>query len=371
MLEHACGSRTDPWGQILHETYEPAGAGLGERIVALGPECAPLAESVRRRGAGAVTGAGDTLYLATPATATAARLRALDSEAASSTGGWGVVAGADAAAVHFALAKLQATPRPAPVGWAAVDGIHRRVVIDGDECVWSDEHIVLALTRARLLVLIAHGEGAHANLSGVVVCGVVGDRERVAGRPITGGCIPGRRCKRARPGVVVIPARSIRATEAILVSCNSFLVAPELYPSNSSLLLALVDGHARTVVGTRAPVDVGPGTLEHVVETLAVSPTWAAVVERLNDGGTRPGPFAVHGRPSECPPRLRARRPNGFSDPVWPAERTALQAAARRVESAGLLEAGDVAPPGRLVGAGPRPAGPPLASGAAHRRAGW
>ena len=340
MLEHASVSRTDPWGQILDEIYEPAGAGLGERIVALGPECVPLAASVRRRRAGSLTGAGDTLYLATPATATAARLRALDSEAAPSSGNWGVVAGADATGVEFALAKLQATPRPAPVQWAAVDGIHRRLVIDGDECAWSHEHIVAALTRARLLVLVAHGEGAHANLGGVVVCGVVGDRERVAGRPITGGCIAGRRCKRARPGVVVIPARSIRATEAVLVSCNSFLVAPELYPSNSSLLLALIDGHARTVVGSRAPVDVGPGTLDHVLETLAESPTWAAVVGRLNDGGTPPGPFAVHGRPSERPPRLRPARPAPPSPRAWPAERAALEAAARRVESAGLLEAG-------------------------------
>jgi hypothetical protein len=327
----------EAWGRILEAAYQSTNAVLGEHLIALGPECAPLTPSPLNAPPGA-TGRGDTLYLATPISGSSERLRGLDSAVGSPSGSWAVVAGADPDAVRFALAKLRARPRPTPVRWAALDGVSRRIVVDGEERPWKAEHIIVALSQARTLVVIAHGEGAHANLEDVVICGVLGDREKAGGRSIPGGCIKGRRCKRARPGVVVIPAHSVRATEVVLVSCNSFMVAPELYPSNNSLLLGLVDGYAGTVVGTLAPVEVGSRSIEYVIETLMRSETWSAFVRRLNGPGLTAGPFVVHGRPSDRPPLL-AIGPAAVQ-PVWPVSRSQLEGAARRVESAGLLEAG-------------------------------
>jgi hypothetical protein len=105
------------------------------------------------------------------------------------------------------------------------------------------------------LFINCHSEGAHSNLDTSVLCGRL-DRVELdlAGKRVAGGCgeVDGRLvCKRVfSPDVRVVPCEELRVEQLVLMSCNGFLVAGELFPSAVSLVLGCANGFARAVLGT-------------------------------------------------------------------------------------------------------------------------
>jgi hypothetical protein len=111
-----------------------------------------------------------------------------------------------------------------------------------------------ATSRLGAVIVQAHGDGAHTNAGNVVICGRVGEVERLS----DGGSIPGceRRadgdhCKRRGPkhaGICVL--QDLRARNLVLFSCNAFTIGDGQYPSTSNLVVAALDGYASGVVAT-------------------------------------------------------------------------------------------------------------------------
>jgi hypothetical protein len=175
---------------------------------------------------------------------------------------WGFVTGADEAALSFMIAKLIASPSRAAGrrGAAVVDELHKTVRVAepggdmGPEESFSAERVsgVLRHPGWDLLVVHAHGEGSHANLRGVVLCGMIGDGERDPdGEPVD-GCriVAGRRvCKRVHSADIdIVSFSDIPVERLCFFSCNGLSVAGELYPSDVSCVLALAEGYPASVL---------------------------------------------------------------------------------------------------------------------------
>lgn len=214
----------------------------------------------------------------------------------------GLLTGADAPALSFAAAKL-VLARSATIrgGVLTVDAEH------GTVCDGSAEHPLgsealrtLAEGDFRLVTVLAHGEGVHLFLDRAVLCGRTGSQELFRGRPLAGGCAQGR-CKRAElRGLPVVAAAELRAERAAFLSCNSFSVAGEMYPSDSSLVLAACDGYPAAVVANPWATDFSAGEARLVSEVLGAGVTLGAAVAELNRlraSGARVGTFLLAGDP--------------------------------------------------------------------------
>ena len=157
-----------------------------------------------------------------------------------------------------------------------------------------------------LLLLHVHGEGSHANLRDIVLCGVTFKAEQTDNGPITSGCRSGsarepRMCKRVHSDSIEIRGfEQLRAAEVLLLSCNGFSVSGELYPSATSCLLSMIDGYAAAAVcNDRAvPLSTASVYLTHTIAALGGSIADAAAI--LNAEATfqsNSAPWFVVGRP--------------------------------------------------------------------------
>jgi len=170
---------------------------------------------------------------------------------------WGLLTARDDAGLSFAVAKVRLDLSPR-VSASLFD------MLDSDACTCRSGSVVeisrLDDPRARqalsqsidLLALRAHGDGAHMNLGPVVLCGVGGAAEQGPEGVIAGGCSQSKgviRCKRVTdPSIDVRSPADVRAQCLVLLSCNAFNVAGDLYPSDNSLVLSAVDGWASHVI---------------------------------------------------------------------------------------------------------------------------
>jgi len=136
------------------------------------------------------------------------------------------------------------------------------------------------------LVLHVHGEGSHANLQSVVLCGVSPGRELHKNKPVPGGCVtsPDRNCKRARSsGAAVEGFDSLPDAEIALLSCNGLSVAGALYPSSSSCVFSMVEGSAVRVLCNDRTVPMCHSDVQIVSTVLAAGGSLHDVVWLFND----------------------------------------------------------------------------------------
>jgi hypothetical protein len=167
--------------------------------------------------------------------------------------------GQDVAAVHFLVMKtvLRAAGIRRKSGFAFVSQPLNRITIEQagiipQESPLSEDALRVALNGDEdTLVLHAHGEGGHINLGRVVLCGVANQEERVGRRALVDGCRAPiepsqlRDCRRARTAdVVAWGAETIRKSTLLILSCGSLGLAPQLFFSRNSIMLALIDGYA-------------------------------------------------------------------------------------------------------------------------------
>lgn len=170
--------------------------------------------------------------------------------AALERGCWfGVLAGRDAAALAFAAAKQLLAHGRTTGRQVGIDAVCDRQFLDGVEAPLTAAGVSEGLGADALAVtLMAHGEGSHLLLNEAVLCGRIGTVDRFRGVPLRHGCRHGH-CKRAAgAGLPAIQAAGLRAVLASFLSCNSFSLAGQLYPSETSLVLAAAEGYAAYVI---------------------------------------------------------------------------------------------------------------------------
>jgi hypothetical protein len=161
-----------------------------------------------------------------------------------------LVTALDVAGVHFVVAKA-ALWRQRPPGAErvfSIDELHSEIV-DGEAKAepFSAEKVerLLASEDVDAMVLHAHGEGSHAYLRQLALCGVLEPEEHVVGEAIPGGCRLDPFCKRAT--AIGVPVRHFSALDVAsvwLLSCHGLSLARQGYPSRSSAVLALLEGGA-------------------------------------------------------------------------------------------------------------------------------
>lgn len=153
------------------------------------------------------------------------------------------------------LLESQQAPHAATV----LDALGGRIGTPQGWTPFADGGIVEALHSPGALAIVGHGEGAHINLDEVVICGAPPEGEHDARRtPLKGGCDGQGHCRRAAPEQVVVNAREVAASVILLLTCNSFDISGEIWPTDASLVLAALSGHASAVIASHTRMAVAP-----------------------------------------------------------------------------------------------------------------
>ncbi|MEV7885147.1 hypothetical protein ACWD3I_25520 [Streptomyces sp. NPDC002817] len=207
----------------------------------------------------------------------------------------GFLTGRDAAAVTFALAKLLASPAPAP-------GPARSGLIDGTTGLAhvltageTDERTTVADVLGRQwtsLIVDADGSSAHAPLGALTLCGLTGASEHTLdGAVLPGGCTP-TTCKTDPSGRIRPFALHRLKTRALGVFvCNGItLASAEQYPSDLCLALDALEGFPQAVFGLiRGDLDTSGHEPRLAAESLHAGDRLGECVMLLNTDGVRRG----------------------------------------------------------------------------------
>lgn len=211
----------------------------------------------------------------------------------------GVLSGRDAAALSFATAKALLHPRS---GLSSVDTLDAPLHHSEDNLARMPAGFRQSLTTPSLVKIVrSHGEGGHAKLPGVVVCGLL-DRVEFPSVPEAGCSREPRRCKRAEAvDSDVLFGDELAAFAVAFVCCNGFNVAGELYPSPVSMSLAFAEGWAGAVIAPIRPLIAPDDMVEVLHDGLVTGQPLGAIVARLNEMSERIGQrdaFVLHGDPA-------------------------------------------------------------------------
>ncbi len=302
------------WQKVIETGY----AGPRERagracVIALSQEVRPLAEHfAARTGARPVSGTGAAeraaLIRACPEpqvvlVGLAGDLRVRDVRHALDAGreagkSFGILVGRDPTELSFAIAKALLRPRPELQGLQLFDAPSH-----GPDPAAAPVQVDELLAPARVKVIRAHGEGGHAKLGAVVVCGVLEDAE-FPEAPDAGCAQTPRRCKRAlASGAEVVFGHELTAAVICFVCCNGFNVAGELYPSPVSLALSFLQGGAAAVIAPLRPLVAPDALMDTLRDELAGGLPLGEVVRRLNELSGQhgdPDAFVLLGDPDVC-----------------------------------------------------------------------
>jgi hypothetical protein len=191
----------------------------------------------------------------------------------------------DLAAPHDALvgigaAGLAFTATKGTARWAEAPFRHRNLLIDAihDEAVLDDVRLNLDPIRLRQLLLdegvlqlsiVAHGDGGHLKLPGLVGCGVTLDRERSLrdGSPVPGGCVPGVHCVRSPNDYAkVVLCSDFRVAQVSLLVCKAGLLTDARRPTNTNTTVALLEGWALSVIAPAGNCRVSSATVKGILK---------------------------------------------------------------------------------------------------------
>ncbi|MEX0447546.1 hypothetical protein [Xenorhabdus sp. SGI246] len=153
---------------------------------------------------------------------------------------------------------------------------------------------------AMLKTIRSHGEGSHAKLPSLTVCGLLEETEFPL-MPEYGCSRLTRRCKRAHGKTQVFYGLDIRAYAVNYICCNGFNMAEELYPSPVSMILALTEGWPAAVLAPIRPL-IAPDYLLVLLRNMAKEEMpLGQIVAALNDACAvlgQPFTFALIGDPT-------------------------------------------------------------------------
>lgn len=165
---------------------------------------------------------------------------------------WGIITAKDKAGISFIFTKFL-TNNEFSNEIAALDIINKRILnTEIKEENYSSKKIVDYCNRYwKNLCIVAHGEGAHANLESVVLCGISDEIEKdMRGTPIKNGCTI-HKCKRVQnKEIKTLPVFNMKVENSIFLSCNGFSVAGDLFPSDLSYVLCGTEGYIKNIITT-------------------------------------------------------------------------------------------------------------------------
>jgi hypothetical protein len=313
------------WDEVLRTLYVPASepSAPDELVLAYGEEIAPLARCFAgQKGARVVV--SDSLDATAAAVMTAAEPRVVVLSLASGlkTGTVGTLvstarlagkqlgflSGRTMSGLSFSMAKALMTPRPGLRGIQVFDAVSHQLDHSGPA-----NHLAERLRWPCLATVIrSHGEGSHAKLPGLTVCGLL-DAVEFPESPSQGCSRSERRCKRSPVGATdVVFGQELVSPVVFFVCCNGFNFASELYPSPVSISLSLVEGWASAVVAPIRPLIAPDATFEAIQRHLSQGDSLGKIVDLLNDISEQlgqPNAFALHGDP-----QLRLSAPAAETD---------------------------------------------------------
>lgn len=210
----------------------------------------------------------------------------------------GVLSGRGEPGLSFSVAKALLRPREGLTGIERFDAPDHRDRANLDRL---PPELAAALTKPALVKLLrAHGEGSHAKLPGVVVCGLL-DAAEFTDYPDAGCRRHPRHCKRAdKARSTVLFADELATPVVAFVCCNGFNVAGELYPSPVSMALSFAEGSASALIAPVRPLIAPDDMIEVLHHGLASGTRLGPLVQHLNLLSTQIGqrdPFILHGDP--------------------------------------------------------------------------
>jgi hypothetical protein len=186
----------------------------------------------------------------------------------------GIVTGPDLPSIWFMAVKIALAAALDVPGEARIVELFDELAgahlwnVGGEEVEWDDRvelwpDRVLRPERDRQgLVLHVHGEGSHANLRELVLCGAPEEGERAGAVRVVGGCSGGaeRRCKRGDPmGARVAGFSELPDREVVLLSCSSLSTSGSLFSSDNSAISSLVTGPCTRAVCNDRTVPMNHG----------------------------------------------------------------------------------------------------------------
>jgi hypothetical protein len=210
----------------------------------------------------------------------------------------GFISGRSSDEIVFALHKALAEPAAGLEGCDVFDAVEHSSNVGAADV----EDLRRRLTHStQIKIFRTHGEGSHAKLPGLTVCGLLGSVEFPEAPEI--GCERASlRCKRQPhlPGNRVIFGDEIRAQAVFFLCCNGFNFAVELYPSPVSISLSLTEGCVAAVVAPIRAISVPDTLLVWLQMRIAAGGRIGDIVAALNDrcSALNQGrPFVLHGDP--------------------------------------------------------------------------
>ncbi len=209
----------------------------------------------------------------------------------------GFLCGRDESALSYTVAKAVLEPSLTDNNGLVVDAPHHIYAEDEHDA----EQLTLLLTRPTMMKTIrSHGEGSHAKLPSLTVCGLLEESEF----PQAPGCGCSRkqnRCKRIHGKTKLVYGLDICAYVVNYVCCNGFNVAGELYRSPVSMALALTEGWPAALLAPIRPL-IAPDYLLVLLREMAENGVpLGQIAAAINDACAalgQPFTFALLGDPA-------------------------------------------------------------------------
>lgn len=202
---------------------------------------------------------------------------------------WGIATASDIEGLSFVLAKFLLN-KPSFARNGTIDILNKQIFEYENykkkvEYKFSDLNINRFISDSwQTLGIVAHGEGAHANLNSVVLCGLIGEQERdINGNILETGCKVNN-CKRVHnKGIQSVPVYNLVAEHCILLSCNGFSVAGDLFPSDNSFVLSAAEGHIKNIITTTEVLSFEPEVIEIFLNMIQSKFSLGEIINIHND----------------------------------------------------------------------------------------
>ncbi|MDC9597413.1 hypothetical protein [Xenorhabdus anantnagensis] len=209
----------------------------------------------------------------------------------------GFLCGRTLSSLSYLVAKSLLIPSLSEQNEFLIDAPKHKYTSDESD---PEQLAVLLSQPAMLKTIRSHGEGSHAKLPLLTVCGLLEETEFPL-MPECGCSSITRRCKRAHGKTHVFYGLDIRAYAINYICCNGFNVAEELYPSPVSMTLALTEGWPAAVLAPIRPL-IAPDYLLTLLRKMAKEKVpLGQIAAALNDTCTalgQPFTFALLGDPT-------------------------------------------------------------------------
>jgi len=158
-------------------------------------------------------------------------------------------------------------------------------------------------TPCQTMIIRSHGEGSHAKLPGLTICGLL-DEVEFPETPELGCSVEGRRCKRKPklPGDRVLFGQELQSQTVFFLCCNGLNLAGELFPSPVSIAQSLTEGSVTNLVAPYRSVIVPDSLVTWLSRRVATGGRLIDIVAELNDKSSllaQGRPFLLLGNPEQ------------------------------------------------------------------------